>query len=120
MTAITFDVERLDGGGRHSSTNPERVTFAEAGTWLILSFINFGGDSGTSRRDSAIKLNAGGTTLVAGYQRGEGDSSELYQAVSCWCVVTVAPGDYIWTTLWPESVGTTVQATSSLIGVRLA
>lgn len=62
--AITFDSERVDVGGCHStSSNTSRLTATTAGFYIIGGHIAIAASSGGSYRTVAIRLN--GSTVIA-------------------------------------------------------
>jgi hypothetical protein len=75
LTVLTFDTERYDNGGLHStSSNTSRLTAARSGVYLIIANFEYA-ITGTAGAERAGLLKLNGTTYIAkGGQEGVASS----------------------------------------------
>ena len=101
--AITFDEERFDTDGMHSTTtNTERLTVVTPGTYAISGHLTFAGNA-VGYRQIAIRL--GGSTYLAVHSTlsvGANDSTNLSIAT----VYNLAATEYVELCAWQDSGGT--------------
>ncbi len=94
-TALTFDSERYDVGGLHSTvTNTGRITVPIAGTYLIVGHVDIevnGTDSSSARL--LIRLN--GTTYIAVQNDSPGAVGTQTLRLSIATVYELAANDYV-------------------------
>jgi hypothetical protein len=94
LTTITFDSERYDTGGCHStSVNTGRITVpaGAGGKWAFGCAVSFAANS-TGQRQVRIQLN-GGTVLVENTQDATAGGEVTSMAISA--EYALAAGDYI-------------------------
>lgn len=103
LTALTFNSERFDNGGMHSTvTNTDRLTAQTAGYYLITGNVSFA-TSGTGDRYLYICLN--GTATIIALQGGipSGAAGQLVLNVST--VYHLAANDYVLLVVFQTSGG---------------
>lgn len=99
FTAVTFNSERFDTDGMHStSVNTARVTAATAGIYQITGHLVFASGSGT--RNARIRLN--GVTSIA---EQETPVTTATRAVTVTCLYELAVGDYVELLAYQDSGG---------------
>lgn len=110
LTALTFDTERFDTGGLHStSVNTSRLTAPIAGIYLIGGGVRLVANSGGNTRASMIRLN--GTTDIGSFN----DNSHNATYAADMCPVTLYRldvGDYVELTVYQDS-GVALNASAS-------
>lgn len=92
-TALTFDSERYDPTGMHSTvTNTSRITISTAGLYLVTGHVAFAGNA-TGFRWIAVSLN-GTTTLLAMHNQLSVTAADqaLFSVSTVW---KFSPGDFI-------------------------
>lgn len=108
--ALTFNSERYDVGGCHSTaSNTSRITIpaGEGGKYLLTGHVEFASNA-TGDRQLSFRLN--GTTVLAAQRVGANGSSVTILSLST--VYALAAGDYV--ELWAlQSSGGALNATAS-------
>ena len=108
--ALTFNSERYDVGGCHSTaSNTGRITIpsGEGGKYLITGHVEIASNA-TGDRQLSIRLN--GSTAIAAQRVGANASSVTIQSLSV--VYALAAGDYV--ELWAlQSSGGALNVTAS-------
>jgi hypothetical protein len=100
-TAVTFNSERVDVGGMHStSSNTSRITITDAGFYLISGSVEWAANA-TGHRNCEIRLN--GTTLIAISADSVVGATTHQQSVST--LYQLAAADYIEMTVFQLSGG---------------
>lgn len=100
-TAVTFDSERWDTDGLHStSSNTSRITFQRSGKYVVGGNVRWDNNA-TGLRSVAIRLN--GSTFLAYTQDTVVADSEEYQQVSC--LYDFSVDDYIELVVYQTSGG---------------
>ncbi len=91
-TALTFDSERFDTDGIHSTaSNTGRLTCVTAGKYVITGHVQFDNNA-TGFRTISIRLNAGATIIAAQASNAvNGDSTNLSITV----IYDLATNDYV-------------------------
>lgn len=90
--AITWDTEKIDSEGGHSTTtNPQLYTFQAAGTFLIMTNGTFATNS-TGVRSTKLMLNG---TVIQGSQTTVPTSPSTQITVPAFAVVPAVAGDTI-------------------------
>lgn len=102
VTALTFDSERFDTDGLHSTaSNTSRLTAPVAGIYFVSGNIRWAAN-GTGRRDLYIVVN--GTTTVAADSRPPVSGADpIDQSIST--LVNLAAGDYVELQVYQSSGG---------------
>ena len=113
LTAITFDSERFDVGGCHStSSNTSRITVPtnHGGKWVIGGSVEFASNV-TGYRQCEIRLN--GTTIIASQMAGAINGTVTRLSVAA--EYALAAGDYVELMVAQTSGGAlNVQSTGNL------
>lgn len=92
LTAISFNLEVYDTDTMHSnSTNPTRITFTTAGTYVVTTSLLWYKNS-TGDRTARIRKNGTDTLVFEGKDAGGAD---LFDAHNLSCVEQFAAADYI-------------------------
>jgi len=101
-TALTFDSERFDTDGIHStSTNTDRLTCVTPGVYLITGHAQFAANA-TGARALGIDLN-GGSPIA--YQRGDNVGASFTTLVSIATIYQLSAGNYVRLLAWQASGG---------------
>lgn len=103
FTALTFNTERYDTAGLHStSVNTSRLTAPVPGVYLIAAQVVW--DTGTTgQRYLDLLLN--GATRIAAVDAGVSVSAGLYPAMAISTVYRLAAGDYVEARVYQGSGG---------------
>lgn len=100
VVALTFDSERYDVGGLHStSTNTGRITIVTAGKYLVSAAVRWATFAGNTVRAVSIQLN--GTTVI-------GEDVSFSAGESGTCIATVyalAAADYLEVVVYQDTGG---------------
>ena len=98
-TALTFDSERYDNGGLHSTTsNTSRLTAQKAGKYYIWANVQLAANA-TGLRTLTLRRN--GTTGIANLQRQGLSSPPFTETIST--IAHLAAADYVEVTLYQDS-----------------
>ena len=102
-TVLTFDAERWDTGGVHSTvSNTGRLTATRAGVYVIGLGVEWAANA-TGVRIATIRLNAAGTPLAGDERAASGASTVVQQNIVT--LYRLAAGEYVYATVAQTSGG---------------
>ena len=103
VTPLTFNSERYDNGGLHSTgANTSRITIITSGYYLIGGCVDFAGSGTGQAREITILLN--GTTTIAAQVKFN-NATTIHITIEVSCIYYLSAGDYVELTAYQNTAG---------------